>query len=146
MPGGRPTDYGDEVVDLICSRLAVGESLNRICKDADMPAMSTVFGWLSKYPEFLEKYTRAREAQAETHADRIIEIADDADIDAHHKRIMVDARKWVAAKLKPKSYGERVQVAGDADAPLKVEAEISAEKLLKTILEHAQLTRQADQA
>jgi len=110
MPAGRPTDYGDEVVDLICSRLAVGESLNRICKDADMPAMSTVFGWLSKYPEFLEKYTRAREAQAETHADRIIEIADDADIDAHHKRIMVDARKWVAAKLKPKRYGDKAEV------------------------------------
>lgn len=110
MPAGRPTDYCDEVVDLICSRLAVGESLNRICKDADMPAMSTVFGWLSKYPEFLEKYTRAREAQAETHADRIIEIADDADIDAHHKRIMVDARKWVASKLKPKRYGDKAEV------------------------------------
>jgi hypothetical protein len=58
----------------------------------------------------------------------------------------VDARKWVASKLKPRSYGERVQVAGDADSPLKVEAEVGAEKLLRTILEHAQLTRQADQS
>ena len=120
MPGGRPTDYGDEVVDLICSRLAVGESLNRICKDADMPAMSTVFGWLSKYPEFLEKYTRAREAQAETHADRIIEIADDADIDAHHKRIMVDARKWVASKLKPKRYGDKLDLDHSGNVGLTV--------------------------
>lgn len=120
MPGGRPTDYGDEVVDLICSRLAVGESLNRICKDADMPAMSTVFGWLSKYPEFLEKYTRAREAQAETHADRIIEIADDADIDANHKRIMVDARKWVASKLKPKRYGDKLDLDHSGNVGLTV--------------------------
>lgn len=120
MPAGRPTDYGDEVVDLICSRLAVGESLNRICKDADMPAMSTVFGWLSKHPEFLEKYTRAREAQAETHADRIIEIADDADIDANHKRIMVDARKWVASKLKPKRYGDKLDLDHSGNVGLTV--------------------------
>jgi hypothetical protein len=120
MPAGRPTDYGDEVVDLICSRLAIGESLNRICKDADMPAMSTVFGWLSKHPEFLEKYTRAREAQAETHADRIIEIADDADIDANHKRIMVDARKWVASKLKPKRYGDKLDLDHSGNVGLTV--------------------------
>lgn len=120
MPGGRPTDYGDEVVDLICSRLAVGESLNRICKDADMPAMSTVFGWLSKYPEFLEKYTRAREAQAESHADQLVEIADNPDIDANHKRIMVDARKWVASKLKPKRYGDKLDLDHSGNVGLTV--------------------------
>lgn len=120
MPAGRPTDYGDEVVDLICSRLAVGESLNRICKDADMPAMSTVFGWLSKHPEFLEKYTRAREAQAESHADQLVEIADNPDIDANHKRIMVDARKWVASKLKPKRYGDKLDLDHSGNVGLTV--------------------------
>jgi hypothetical protein len=120
MPAGRPTDYGDEVVDLICSRLAIGESLNRICKDADMPAMSTVFGWLSKHPEFLEKYTRAREAQAESHADQLVEIADNPDIDANHKRIMVDARKWVASKLKPKRYGDKLDLDHSGNVGLTV--------------------------
>ena len=120
MPAGRPTDYGDEVVNLICSRLAIGESLNRICKDADMPAMSTVFGWLSKHPEFLEKYTRAREAQAESHADQLVEIADNPDIDANHKRIMVDARKWVASKLKPKRYGDKLDLDHSGNVGLTV--------------------------
>ena len=120
MPGGRPTDYCDEVVDLLCSRLAIGESLNRICKDADMPAMSTVFGWLSKHPEFLEKYTRAREAQAESHADQLVEIADNPDIDANHKRIMVDARKWVASKLKPKRYGDKLDLDHSGNVGLTV--------------------------
>lgn len=120
MPAGRPTDYGDEVVDLICARLAVGESLNRICKDADMPAMSTVFGWLSKHPEFVEKYTRAREAQAESHADQLVEIADNPDIDANHKRIMVDARKWVASKLKPKRYGDKLDLDHSGNVGLTV--------------------------
>ena len=50
----------------------------------------------------------------------------------------------VAAKLKPKKWGERIQVAGDADSPVKVEAEVQADKLLQAILANAQMTRQAD--
>lgn len=56
----------------------------------------------------------------------------------------VEARKWVAAKLKPKKWGERIQVAGDAENPLRVEAEVQADKLLQAILQNAQMTRQAD--
>lgn len=62
------------------------------------------------------------------------------------QRNRVDARKWVASKLKPKAYGERVQVAGDADSPIKVEAELHAEKLLQAILENAQMKRQASES
>jgi len=63
-----------------------------------------------------------------------------------HRKLQIETRLKLLAKWNPKKYGERVQVAGDAENPLKVEAELGAEKLLKTILEHAQLTRQADQA
>jgi hypothetical protein len=41
-------------------------------------------------------------------ADEIVEIADNATPqDAHVARLKVDARKWVAAKLLPKKYGDR---------------------------------------
>jgi Bacteriophage Sf6, terminase small subunit-like len=40
--------------------------------------------------------------------DEIVEIADNATPqDAHVARLKVDARKWVAAKLLPKKYGDR---------------------------------------
>jgi hypothetical protein len=110
MPGGRPTDYSLELTAAICERLAVGESLRSICRDDEMPSMASIFLWLSKHPEFSEQYARAREAQAESHADRIVEIADDDTIDPNHKRIMVDARKWVASKLKPKRYGDKLDL------------------------------------
>jgi hypothetical protein len=46
-------------------------------------------------------------------ADEIIGIADDADIDAGagvaKARLQVDARKWVASKLLPKKYGDKLQ-------------------------------------
>jgi len=120
MPGGRPTDYSPELTARICERLAVGESLRSICRDDEMPSMASIFLWLSKHPEFSEQYARAREAQAESHADRIVEIADDDTIDPNHKRIMVDARKWVASKLKPKRYGDKAEVEHKGDVGLTV--------------------------
>jgi hypothetical protein len=57
---------------------------------------------------------------------------------------VIETRLKLLAKWSPKKYGERVQVAGDADSPLKVEAEVQADKLLQAILANAQMTRQAD--
>ncbi len=37
MPAGRPTDYTPELGDLICSRIAEGSSLRKICTDDEMP-------------------------------------------------------------------------------------------------------------
>lgn len=124
MALGRPSDYSKEIADEICSRLAMGESLRAICgKDRDdfIPHIGTVLRWVSERPDFREQYTRAREVQAETMADEIVSIADGgegakfADPDAlaqmtQRDRLRVDARKWVASKLLPKKYGDKVEV------------------------------------
>ena len=55
-----------------------------------------------------QQYARAKEKAADKLADEIVEIADNATPqDAHVARLRVDARKWVAAKLLPKKYGDR---------------------------------------
>ena len=74
---GRPTDYTSELVVEICSRLAEGESLNRICRDDDMPCKMSVYRWLKEHADFLELYISARNDQADTLADEIIDIADE---------------------------------------------------------------------
>jgi hypothetical protein len=85
-----------------------------------MPSWPTISKWLNEKPDFVTQYARAREDQAEAHADRIIEIADDKTIDANHKRIMVDARKWVASKLKPKRYGDKLDLEHKGEVGLTV--------------------------
>lgn len=137
---GRPTDYCDELANKICERLSDGESLRAICSDGDMPNKATVFKWLYLHPEFNDQYARAREEQAETLADEITSIADEEctmvkankhpgakadDEDGNvevvfdatavaRNRLRIDARKWVASKLKPKKYGEKMMLA-DSD-------------------------------
>jgi hypothetical protein len=115
---GRHSVYTPELAARICARLASGESLRAICADEDMPPESTVREWAVDDREgFAAQYARAREAQADFHADEIIEIADSAE-DAQLGRLRVDARKWVASKLAPKRYGERLDVAHSGDVHL----------------------------
>jgi hypothetical protein len=109
--------FSQDIFDAICDRIGNGESLRSICRDPNMPSMSNVFRWLSASAEAADQYVRARETQADTLVDEIIEIADDRSLDANDRRVRIDARKWVAGKMRPKVYGERLAVGGDDDAP-----------------------------
>lgn len=116
---GRPTDYSNEIADLICERIADGESLRSICSDESMPCRATVFRWLGLDKAFSDQYARAKEEQAELLADELVDIADEpppltamgsTDSGAvAAMRLRIDTRKWVASKLKPKKYGDKVQ-------------------------------------
>jgi hypothetical protein len=125
MPAGRPTTYNEETANEILERIVQGESLRSIVKDAHMPVISTVFRWMSHNEEFSKQYTRAKEEQAEAFADEIVAIADEEQtvVKSHdggttevtfdsvaiaRNRLRVDARKWVASKLKPKKYGDKI--------------------------------------
>lgn len=108
------------VADEICERIANGESLRSICQDDWMPTTTTVYRWLQDYPDFRDQYADARARQADHYADQIVTIADTAD-DANKARLQIDARKWVAAKLLPKKYGERTtQTIEGGEKPLEV--------------------------
>ena len=128
---GRPSLYSETLTAKICRRLAEGESLRSICTDKAMPSLSTVMGWLfdGDHAEFSEQYARAREAQAELRADEITDIADGVEHGASEAvqaaRLRVDARKWIAAKLLPKRYGDKVQHTGDGGGPIRVRPDLS---------------------
>jgi len=107
---GRPTDYTQEIADAICERIADGESLRSICSGGDMPNKSTVFRWLARHEEFGDQYARAREAQADSLFDDVLDIANSAAPETVQvARLQVDARKWMAGKLRPKKYADKVQ-------------------------------------
>jgi hypothetical protein len=139
---GRPSSFTQEIADSICERLIGGESLRTICLDDDLPSATTVFRWLAndEYAAFREQYTRAREGQAERLAEEILSIADDGSSDwtvnekgsevlnaeaVARSRLRVDARKWLAGKLAPKKYGDKVtqELTGEGGGPVKVAVE-----------------------
>ena len=128
--GGRPTKYNLEIALAICDRIADGESLVKICSDPSMPKKTAVYEWLLRHKEFAELYARAREDQADSLADEIQAIADELPMEITDdkgvtrfdsayvtwQKNRVDARKWIASKLKPKKYSDRLMHQGDKEA------------------------------
>jgi hypothetical protein len=141
---GEHVQFSEEVADKICDALADARSLRSICCAPDMPSQSTVFRWLGddRYLAFREQYARAREAQADAIFDEMLDIADDGTNDwmerkredgtideiVNHEHISrsklrIESRKWMAAKLRPKVYGDKLDVAHTGAVAIVVSSE-----------------------
>ena len=78
-----------------------------ICKDVGCDPAG--FSVLKRTDDDLaNRYARAKEDQADYLADQILQIADDDERGSDHKRLAIDARKWLAGKLRPKAYSDKV--------------------------------------
>lgn len=146
---GRPSTFTQEIADRICERLADGESLRSICKDEGMPSTGTVCRWLTENEKLQEQYARARELQADALFDDVLHIADNPQLGEkrkvtsdgkeeisygdmiEHRRLQVDARKWMAGKLRPKKYGEfkAVELTGADGGPVVIQATAVDERI-----------------
>lgn len=135
-----PLTYTPEIATAICTRLATGESLRSICRDEGMPHRATVHRWLiDNVGGICDQYTRAREVGLDELAEEILEIADtpqdgeETEDDGEkvktrrgdmlgHRRLQVDARKWILSKLAPKKYGERtaMELTGADGGPVQI--------------------------
>ena len=124
MHKGRPTQYTSQLGQLICDKIATGNTgLVKLCRGKGLPHLTTVLSWLRDpdKKEFLESYLCAREAQADLLSDEIIEIADETGdakeraTDIASARLRNDARKWKAGKLSPKKYGDKGLAGGKVD-------------------------------
>ncbi len=134
---GRPCDFTPALGEAICDRLIEGESLRSVCSDPAMPHRATVCRWLARgdageqpFTAFVTQYARATEFRADALFDESQEIADDSSrdwevvrdgegqvtgikVDGEHvqrSKLRVETRKWMAGKLAPKRYGDKVEV------------------------------------
>lgn len=153
-PIGRPSDYTPELAAKICAELAAGVSLRTVCLADEMPCTATVFVWFRKHPEFLEQYERAKAECADALVEEMLDIADDGTNDwmeKHSKegenigwqvngehvqrsRLRVDTRKWAASKLKPKKYGDRLDLNPDPALPANIKTNDAADKLVELLI------------
>lgn len=138
--GGRPTKYSEAMDNAICDGIKHGKGLRPICAELDID-VGSIFNWLREQPEFFKRYAQAREIQAEVLADEIVALADDCRLGekvtvkgdgkvetvtgdmVERSKLQVDARKWVAARLLPKKFGDRVtsEHIGENGGPIRFE-------------------------
>lgn len=129
----HPLTYDEDEFDRICEQIALGRSLRSVCKDEGMPGFLTVLRWLREdRGKSREKMAKARELQAETFADEIVDIADTTQLGeietdkyvkdfglvtevrradmVEHRKLRIEARKWAAGVMAPKKYGAKQQI------------------------------------
>lgn len=117
----QPKDYTKELGAEICRRITLGKSLVTICKDVEMPSRDTIYTWLDeKSPQydatFSDKYARAKQDQGDYLADDIDRIADDTlkgTYKPYAAQVAIDAKKWSAAHLRPRKYGDKIDITSD---------------------------------
>ncbi len=129
---GRPSIYTEELAEIICNRIANGESVRTIEKDEDMPSGVTIYNWLLDESKklFFKQYAKAREIQAENLFEEINELADMSVNDivgddksdgarVQARKLQVDARKWYLSKVRPQKYGDKMDItSGDKPIPI----------------------------
>jgi hypothetical protein len=113
---GRPSTYSQEIAAEILNRMSCGEYMTHILEsDPKFPTHVTLYNWMDKHPEFLTAYARARDLQARRFVEQCLEISDEARHEdnaakVQAARLRVDTRKWVAARLAPREWGEKQQI------------------------------------
>lgn len=164
---GRPSKYTPEIAEQMCTLLADGVPLREICRKEGFPAWQTVYDWMWRDDQALASgkgvglsvaIAKAREIGQDAIAEQIW-----LDMNQEPERILsegggrVDSGyvQWqkakaeiglkLLAKWNPKRYGDRVQLAGDAENPLKIDQTIEAGETFKAILQNLELRKQVDE-
>ena len=130
MPAGRPSEYDPQIAADICLSLSVdSKSIVVVCDSQErFPSANTFYRWMLDHPELREMYARAKDAQLQILADEIQQIADETQVGEiitikgderevkisdmlEHRRLRIESRKWLLAKLAPKKYGDTAKLA-----------------------------------
>lgn len=118
--------------------IAAGASLPAALRQLPEPRPS--LWWLKMAvrgdPALAERYQAAQELRADALADELAALADeplpaglkgaDAAAWVQRQRLRVDAKKWLACKLFPRQWGDRVEVGVDVAARISITAALEA--------------------
>lgn len=118
--------------------IATGASLPAALRQLPEPRPSL---WWCKMavrndPDLAERYRAAQELRADALADEIVALADEpmpaglqgteASAWVQQMRLRVDSRKWVASRLFPRQWGDRVEVGVDVSAQISIASALEA--------------------
>jgi hypothetical protein len=113
---GRPEmEITPEIWKEVCDRVAAGESIRKVLQSDKkrFPQWDRFRKEKDRNEPFNAQYVKAIQDKGEMEVCDIDEVCDDlkaGKIDAASANVIIQAKKWKAAKFYPKMYGEKVDV------------------------------------
>jgi len=143
---GRPVKWPPEheVWREIIGRVSAGKALSTVLADPGYPTWTSFQSMLASDDRLRTGYEKAVQDRADRMADEILELSDE-EMPAHlegamasawvqQKRMQVDARKWIASKLKPRTYGDRIDMTVRDERISVLDALEQAQSRVKTLV------------
>ena len=112
---GRPTVYTEAVGLHLMQQLEAGRTISAICKDdSGMPSPRTVYRWIDEDSAFRLRLARARAAGGDALVDDALTRLDGASVGKDgtiaREREVAAHQRWMAARMAPQDWGDKVQV------------------------------------
>lgn len=154
-PKRDPFYDAPDSIDEFCGYVCKGGHMAKFCEERGLK-YTTMQEWIWKNPDRTARYERAREERADYLFDEIVAIADESCVETKYEgeeiklvldataiarnRLRVDTRKWAAAKLRPRTYGDKTvtELTGANGGPMQV-ASVSLTGLSDAELEQMKL-------
>ena len=121
--------------DLVIDSLKNGISIMQLVKDMrgmgiDFPSARRIYDHCYSCSEARATYTQAREVFSHAVVDELIDIAD-SERDPQKARNRMNARQWVASKVIPKVYGDKLDMTVTNTIDLSAAVKAGRERLAK---------------
>ena len=97
--------FSESLVEDILNRVKSGETIWSIAKKLAFPN-SSWYDFVGEDSNLFRRFARAREIQAQTWADWLLEEARNEKVDTNRARLIVDTHRWLMSKSFPALYGE----------------------------------------
>lgn len=129
--------YSDEYDEEITVWISEGNTLRDYSRQPGKPPFRVIYEWLKEYPDFAERFARAREAGHDVIADEILEIVDrhpppnaQGSTDAGYvswQKNRAWTRLQLLAKWNPGRYGDSkkaIELSGPNGGPVQIQPAI----------------------
>lgn len=132
---GRHTEFTKEMGDRICELVSINKiGIERLCeKYPELPEFQTIYKWRNNNPDFDEQYVAAKGYNIKYVGEGLLDDATAPIPEKHYfydekgnkkvdpgyiqlKRLEIDTKKFIIAKLLPKIWGDRSQLTDEDKA------------------------------
>lgn len=129
---GYSEEQRENIVKAICEDVIENKlSFTQAVNNSPISYVS-FFNWITESEKLKALYNYAREIRSDILFEEIIDIADTTEIGETikdtpagittetgdmlgHRKLKIDARKWVIAKMQPKKYGDKLDLTTDGE-------------------------------